>query len=348
MTGIGMLEKALTTENHVEIFDRASRKSTREIVAIAVESNAPLPAKAVLRKLPEAAKPVAALEFSMPEQDRPSVAGRSAGGTLGAPLAIESANAGVTDAPSSTESVRAQVPANPTTVPVRAPFPTNPATVPVRVPTRPTQKVVQVSPRQYKITLVVGDAFKATLDRVRKILSHSVPDGNLEALLGRALDLVLAKDDRRHAAPIPKKTARRTSRPDSAIEGAGEVARKNPTDAAALNGSVAAAPAAPQELSVDGEQTRRPDGRESRRREYIPVDVVKALWARDQGKCCWALANGETCGSEFQVQPDHKIPVAFGGRSVLSNLRLLCRLHNLLAARRAFGEAFMAKFQKRG
>ena len=324
MTGIGMLEKALTAENHVEIFDRASRKTTREIVAIAVESNAPLPEKAVLRKLPEAAKPVASLEFSTPEQDRSCLAGGSADAIPGAALAIESA-----------DSVATGVTKTPTT-------------------TRPRQKVVQVSPRQYKITLVVGDAFKAKLDRVKKILSHSVPDGNLEALLSRALDLVLAKDDRRHAAPIPKKTARHASRPNSAIDAAGEVARKNPTEAAALNGSVndagEAAPAAPQVSSVDGEETRRPASAESRRREreYIPVDVRKALWARDEGKCCWELASGETCGSEFQVQPDHKIPVAFGGRSVLSNLRLLCRLHNLLAARRAFGEAFMAKFRKRG
>ncbi len=83
----------------------------------------------------------------------------------------------------------------------------------------------------------------------------------------------------------------------------------------------------------------------ARAREYIPVDVERALWERDGGNCGWVLASGEVCGSEFQVQGDHKIPVAKGGRSVLSNLRLLCRLHNVLAARREFGELFMAKFK---
>src|SRR5437868_9219658 len=52
MTGIGMLEKVLTVENHREIFERASRKNTREIAEISVSMNKPVEKKTVFRKVP--------------------------------------------------------------------------------------------------------------------------------------------------------------------------------------------------------------------------------------------------------------------------------------------------------
>ncbi len=317
MTGIGMLEKVLTAGNHVEMLDRASRKSTPEIAKIAVESNAPVPEKATLRKLPEVAREMAARQFPMP----------------GAPPLAPAA-------PS----------ANPTPTPTPTP---TPSPSPSPVPVRPKQRAVQVSPRQYKLTLVVGEEFKAKLDRVKKILSHRVPDGNLEAVLSGALDLVIAKDDKRRGPPAVRKTAAKKetaegSRAKSGVIAGGEErgadnALRKRAEVAALDSNVA------ESWTVEGVSASEvATVSESRPvREYIPVDVMRALWERDGGKCCWELANGEKCGSEFQVQPDHKTPVALGGRSVLSNLRLLCRSHNLLAARRTFGEAFMAKFRKR-
>jgi 5-methylcytosine-specific restriction endonuclease McrA len=42
----------------------------------------------------------------------------------------------------------------------------------------------------------------------------------------------------------------------------------------------------------------------------------------------------QRCGSKFYLEIDHIRPVALGGDNGLSNLRLLCRTHNALAARR--------------
>jgi hypothetical protein len=67
---------------------------------------------------------------------------------------------------------------------------------------------------------------------------------------------------------------------------------------------------------------------------YIPPQVRKAVWIRDQGKCTF-----EGCSSRFLVQHDHIIPVAMGGKSTVENLRLRCHAHNQRAAIEKFGFA---------
>ena len=53
------------------------------------------------------------------------------------------------------------------------------------------------------------------------------------------------------------------------------------------------------------------------RREMIPRAVRQAVFERDGGRCV-------ECGSNFEIQYDHVIPVAFGGANTVANLQLLC------------------------
>jgi hypothetical protein len=69
------------------------------------------------------------------------------------------------------------------------------------------------------------------------------------------------------------------------------------------------------------------------RNRYIPASVKAAVWKRDHGRCSFP-----NCGSKFKLQFDHIKPLGKGGNTSFSNLRLLCQTHNLLEARRAFGE----------
>ena len=72
---------------------------------------------------------------------------------------------------------------------------------------------------------------------------------------------------------------------------------------------------------------------------HIPAHVKRAVWARDGGCCQWALESGGICGSTRNLEFDHIRPLALGGLPTIENTRLLCRFHNLLAARRVFGDA---------
>ena len=53
------------------------------------------------------------------------------------------------------------------------------------------------------------------------------------------------------------------------------------------------------------------------RREPVPRDVRLVVWRRDRGRC-------RECGSGFDLQYDHVIPLALGGATSVENLQLLC------------------------
>jgi HNH endonuclease len=53
------------------------------------------------------------------------------------------------------------------------------------------------------------------------------------------------------------------------------------------------------------------------RRRPLPRELRIAVWARDGGACV-------ACGSRFELQYDHVIPVTLGGASTLENLQILC------------------------
>src|SRR6266702_1588887 len=80
---------------------------------------------------------------------------------------------------------------------------------------------------------------------------------------------------------------------------------------------------------------------------HIPAEVKRAVWTRDGGCCRWSLASGGVCGSTTRLELDHIVPIARGGTSTVSNLRVLCDFHNQHAARQVFGEAWMDQFTSR-
>jgi hypothetical protein len=59
---------------------------------------------------------------------------------------------------------------------------------------------------------------------------------------------------------------------------------------------------------------------------------------RAERKCVYRdPKTGRVCGATFQVQSDHIVPKALGGREDLQNRQCLCRAHNALAAEQKLG-----------
>jgi 5-methylcytosine-specific restriction endonuclease McrA len=77
------------------------------------------------------------------------------------------------------------------------------------------------------------------------------------------------------------------------------------------------------------------------RTDAVPAHVKRAVWLRAGGRCEWVLESGERCDCTRMLEYDHIVALALGGKSTIENLRLACRQHNLLAARRVFGDAVM-------
>ncbi|MDH4038956.1 MAG: HNH endonuclease [Candidatus Krumholzibacteria bacterium] len=72
---------------------------------------------------------------------------------------------------------------------------------------------------------------------------------------------------------------------------------------------------------------------------HILATVRDTVFARDKGRCTFVGPTGRRCGSTQALQVDHITPVARGGSSTPSNLRLLCAYHNRLEAERIMGQA---------
>ncbi len=78
--------------------------------------------------------------------------------------------------------------------------------------------------------------------------------------------------------------------------------------------------------------------------DTLPAHVRRQVWIRDGGRCVWPLDSGGVCGSTLRVEFDHVVPRVLGGPSTVDGVRLLCRFHNDLAARRVFGDEWMNQF----
>jgi 5-methylcytosine-specific restriction endonuclease McrA len=79
---------------------------------------------------------------------------------------------------------------------------------------------------------------------------------------------------------------------------------------------------------------------------YVPAAVKRAVWERDRGCCTWPMGDGKLCGSTHQLEFDHDLEVALGGKPTIGNVRLLCKSHNLMKVEQHLGRNFMAKFRK--
>ena len=156
------------------------------------------------------------------------------------------------------------------------------------------QAVMPLTLERVRIGFDAAVVLMRLIDRAKLILRHKYPEGRLEDVLRDALETLIERKD-------PQK-------------------RLGPKDGGI--GGVVAPAAEPRFLSA------------WRGGRYIPARVKRAVWQRDDGRCTWRLDDGRWCGSREALEFDHFRPFAKGGRSDdARNVRLLCRVHNRLAAR---------------
>jgi hypothetical protein len=162
-----------------------------------------------------------------------------------------------------------------------------------------------------RLHLTVSKRLVDKLDAARDALSHSHPGAPLDEIIEAGVDLLLERAaKRRGLVKNPRKKARAPEKHESA----------SPTPAAAKD-----------------------PGR------YVPAEIRRAIWKRDQGKCQWPVDGGGICGSTARVEIDHADkPFAKGGRILKpEDGRLLCKPHNLQHAREIFGDDCMNRFTRR-
>jgi 5-methylcytosine-specific restriction endonuclease McrA len=74
---------------------------------------------------------------------------------------------------------------------------------------------------------------------------------------------------------------------------------------------------------------------------YIPAEIRRSVWQRDQGQCTFVSARGRRCEERTRLEFDHTQPLAKGGQTTAGQIQLKCRAHNQYAAECAYGTEFM-------
>ena len=86
------------------------------------------------------------------------------------------------------------------------------------------------------------------------------------------------------------------------------------------------------------ELTPKRKGKKEGKGRYIPKEVKKEAMERAGYKC-------EQCGSTYALQYEHCLPYSIGGKSISSNIKILCRNCNLRNGIKTFGVKKMDKIK---
>lgn len=87
-------------------------------------------------------------------------------------------------------------------------------------------------------------------------------------------------------------------------------------------------PKSTQSLNSRKETARKAPESTQQIRPHISMNLRRAVFRRDNGRCQFKAPDGKTCNTTYNIAIDHIIPLSAGGPNTLENLRCLCRAHN--------------------
>ena len=278
LSGLVVLCPHLTEANHAELLEEASGKSRRDVERLLAVRFPKPDAATSIRRVPAQRAP-----------DPPA-------------------------SPQPTPPPSADVgPATPAPVPNEPPALVLETSEPM--PSRPMSRVEPLSADRYRVTFTAPASLVSTLEEVRALLGHAVPDGDLAELVERGLDLLKTEAlKKRFGARAAGGKGRRTNKGSSGdTKTAKEVSPG----------------------TVEGEPKQRS--------RHIPAAIRSAVWSRDGGACTYVAPDGTRCASTKRLELHHTEPFARGGEHTVDALCLRCRAHNQLAARQDFGRGFVER-----
>jgi 5-methylcytosine-specific restriction endonuclease McrA len=281
-----LLRDYLTAENHRELLAAASNKTKLQVQELLARRFPRPDVASYVRKLPSRAASAAGGHSLR-------AAGTADEHSPESPTPAPTTSPPPTAVPVSIAVVSSPPPAD--SPPIRASIPGPSA--PARARIEPTSEA------RYRIQLNASSSLKEKLELFQALVSHSIPNGDVAAVLERALDLALEQ--------VQKQRFAKTDKPRTLQK--------------------------PREPSGIKLRSR------SSHREHIPNAVQREVATRDGLRCSYVSAGGCRCSVRAFLQIHHEQPWARGGASVAKNLRLLCAVHNHLLAERDFGAAHVAE-----
>ena len=182
-----------------------------------------------------------------------------------------------------------------------------------------------LSAERFGVHFTADAELRELIERARALASHRIPNGDLAGLMKLVVARFVEQEEKRRFG-IAKRPHRDRDRDRSQAKPA------NPAGAAAPPGG---APTSPRtnEAPVRTSRLRQVE----KRTRFVPAQVRREIHARDGGQCAFVARDGRRCSATALLEFDHVKPFARSGAADTSNMRLLCKAHNLLHARDCFG-----------
>ena len=176
--------------------------------------------------------------------------------------------------------------------------------------------------QRYRVEFTASQRYVELLEEARNLLQHQVPDRDVSRVHELAMAAFVEQLRKRRQAATSR--TRRVMKTDGAAP-------------ARVNDTVARGPAPARVNETNDESQQSAPARVNSR--YVPADVRRTVWQRDEARCAFEEANGRRCSERAGLEIHHEQAFALGGPATVENLRLLCRSHNALQAERDFGRA---------
>ena len=158
------------------------------------------------------------------------------------------------------------------------------------VESQPTASAAPVAELRYKVQFTADQAYVELLEEACNLLQHELPARDLAAVQRRALELLVQKlRQRKYAAnerscqkaPVPANDTPPPQRKSTA------------TRSAAPKSATRARDGAPRSAA----DARRSTPQSSNQSRYIPAEVRRNVWQRDEARCAYVDARGQRAAS---------------------------------------------------
>jgi hypothetical protein len=173
--------------------------------------------------------------------------------------------------------------------------------------------VEPLAPSRYKVQFTASAQLKDKLERLQALLRSEVPDGDLGAVIERAVTENLERLEARRFAKT-RASARTTT---------------------ASQSTAAASKPRSSTLPLPG----------ARHVRHIPAVIRRAVHQRDGGRCRYVDETGRRCPERHRLEYHHLHPFGMGGGHTPENVRLMCRTHNFYLAEHDYGPEAMAAYR---
>jgi 5-methylcytosine-specific restriction endonuclease McrA len=161
--------------------------------------------------------------------------------------------------------------------------------------------VEPLSPGRYRVQFTASAELRDQLERLAALMRSEVPDGDIAAIIQRAVAEKLVRLEARRFAKTaaPRNAAPRKATPRKAVS----------------------------------------PGNSSGPSRHIPAAVRRAVRARDGDRCRFVDEQGRRCCERHRLEFHHRRPYGMGGDHSPENISLLCPAHNRYVAELDYGKA---------